>query len=264
MPATATSSPVVQAADKNHTAMLAATYALLRSLRANLIAKASSFENVYERTILAGAVGESRFTANLSIINPRAVEAAQQRAAELVQYLDDEARETMRQVFGETLMGRMTTAQSNRVIRDLIGLDSRSAVAVMNYRSGLNASMNGTAPFPTPDLADGRFTGNNLTPGKIDSLTDRYTSRLLTRRADNIARTEVMTAAHRGQMENWRAAAEQGLFDPEKAQRVWVSTEDSRECPVCAELDGQTFLFDSSEMPPEHPSCRCTLSLVVE
>lgn len=244
--------------------MHAAIYALIRGLRTNLIAKASperAFETVWERTVLAGAAAESRFAARLDIINPRAVEAAKQRSAEMIGYLEDEARQTLRAVFGETLAANMTTAQTNQAVRSLVGLDARSAVAVVSYRNGLTASMNGEGPFPKPDLADRRFSGANLTPQKIDTLSERYTNRLIARRADVITRTEVLTAAHRGQAENWRAAAEQGLFDPAQAQREWVSTEDARACPICAELDGQTFPFDSPEMPPEHPQCRCTLTL---
>jgi hypothetical protein len=116
--------------------------------------------------------------------------------------------------------------------------------------------------------------------------------RLLKRRAENIARTETIRAANMGTQFGWDAAADAGLLPP-GTQKVWIATEDSRTCPICAVLDGNTvdlggnfdvsveataFTIEGEEIrvtatrpmkrssttrtPPAHPSCRCTLGLV--
>ena len=38
----------------------------------------------------------------------------------------------------------------------------------------------------------------------------------------------------------------------------WTATLDSRTCPICGELDGQTFPPGDGVRPPEHHQCRCT------
>ena len=49
---------------------------------------------------------------------------------------------------------------------------------------------------------------------------------------------------------------------PEKLLVIWITERDSRVCPICSPLDGQTF--DIDESPPQpvddtHPGCRCRL-----
>ena len=74
------------------------------------------------------------------------------------------------------------------------------------------------------------------------------------RRAETLARTEVIRAHHLGnitEMENWKVA---GV----RVRAEWDSAEDSRVCPICAGLEGQVFtLTKIRDMIPAHPNCRC-------
>lgn len=78
-------------------------------------------------------------------------------------------------------------------------------------------------------------------------------------RAELIAETEIMRAAHAGRRLAWQEQATAG------AKRIWIAMPDC--CEECEELDGRTAslngtYFGGSEGPPLHPRCRCTEELV--
>lgn len=87
-------------------------------------------------------------------------------------------------------------------------------------------------------------------------------------RAQLIARTESMRAAHAGQRIAWQQGVDAGIVPP-GAKRVWIVTDDDRLCPDCADLDGETANIDGEydagyawvDGPPLHPQCRCTEGL---
>lgn len=105
----------------------------------------------------------------------------------------------------------------------------------------------------------------------IDELTDRIGEIIGDdERADNIARTETMTASNAGQQEAWSQAVEGGLLTGNEMQE-WIVTPDDRLCPECDALDGvqaaigEPFVSkDGTEYDgaPAHPRCRCVLGLV--
>lgn len=83
-------------------------------------------------------------------------------------------------------------------------------------------------------------------------------------RAETIARTESMRAAHEGQKQLWRQAEEEGLLN--KPKRTWITTPDDKLCPICEDLDGREAKLEGEyepgiEGPPAHPNCRCTEGL---
>lgn len=39
----------------------------------------------------------------------------------------------------------------------------------------------------------------------------------------------------------------------------WLTARDERVCPACAPRDGKRYTLDTTERPPLHPQCRCTL-----
>ncbi len=76
------------------------------------------------------------------------------------------------------------------------------------------------------------------------------------RRAQTLARTEVIRAHHMGMMqeyENW------GVLEVE-VEAEFVTAEDDRVCPECEALEGQVFaLEDAKSIIPVHPNCRCIM-----
>lgn len=89
-------------------------------------------------------------------------------------------------------------------------------------------------------------------------------------RADLIARTESMNAANEGQLQLWDQAAEDGLINPNTAQKEWIVGDDEKLCPICQDMDGEQVGLDEDfnvdgediDAPPAHPNCRCTVALV--
>ena len=109
----------------------------------------------------------------------------------------------------------------------------------------------------------------NLSATRVEELTARYYAKLLRARARNIARTEVLRASNAGKLESSTAAHRAGYVGTTTPQKEWVATAGAEE--GCAAADGQQVgLYDSFsttfgnlEMPPAHPSCRCSAVLTV-
>ena len=135
------------------------------------------------------------------------------------------------------------------MIRPMVGMTTRQAMAAMNFRESL--------------------INSGLTLGRVDTLVARFVRRKIRERAINIARTETLSALNRGVQESWRQARRQGLLT-KTAAKTWITTADERLCPICAPLEGQVVGFDEpfqtsvGELlhPPAHPQCRCAMGLV--
>jgi len=189
--------------------------------------------------------------ADFSLINPRAVEYALARSAELVTGITQETREVIRVLVARAQQGHWTVDQLARQIRQDIGLNARQVTALENLRNGLLES--------------------GASESRIEELVTRQASRALNYRAEMIARTETISAASEGQRALWAEAKDNGLLDEEATWQVWIASPDA--CAVCLEIaDGEPVLLGASfdgpngpiPGPPAHPSCRCALGLQFE
>lgn len=168
---------------------------------------------------------------------------------------DDEAR-LVREVTQETrraIVNALARASRDGLhpyevapqIRQMIGLTARQAQAVLNYRRALEKA--------------GRK------PDQVARMTDRYSKRMLDRRARTIARTETARAQVAGRLASYEQAAAHGLFDPSAAELEWGSVQ-TDPTEICAQLDGKRVPFGDTFdglLPPVHPCCRCDVHLVV-
>jgi hypothetical protein len=87
---------------------------------------------------------------------------------------------------------------------------------------------------------------------------------LTRRRAENIARTEAMTAANEGKYASWNQQVANGWASPDSVKE-WIEGRDP--CEECAPLVGEIVPWDQpfsngQMMPPKHPSCRCTARIL--
>lgn len=74
------------------------------------------------------------------------------------------------------------------------------------------------------------------------------------RRAENVARTEIVRAHAEGQLDGFEMMG----VDELGVMAEVVSTPDGKTCAECAALEGQTFTIEEARgMIPVHPSCRC-------
>ena len=212
------------------------------------------------------------------LINEYAVQWAAREAALLVQQVDAETRKAIRALIVRMQRGQLTPKAAAMELRQIVGLTDRQSNAVYNFRRKLELR----AGLITEDepisriltAAQRTLIGRRdmSTHAKIDAMVDRYAARQLRYRTENIARTESMTAANRGQQESWRAAVDAGLLRPDTLQG-WSVADDTRLCPICRPMKDQTAplggVFTNPKTaaqyvgPPAHPSCRCVVTLKI-
>ena len=113
--------------------------------------------------------------------------------------------------------------------------------------------------------------GEGYSNARISSLMEAWSQKAIAYRANVIARTESLRAANGGQKILWSESQKNGLLDPVQTNQIWIATDDDRECPICAALNGQSIPLDgawtssvsgaTAEIPPIHTSCRCAMGL---
>jgi len=195
----------------------------------------------------------------LNYIDPKAVEYARTRSAQLVTDIDHSNRMAMRRLIGEHMTEGRSVDELARSIRQTTGLHTRWARAVDKFdqdtvRSLVKSGMN---PQAARD--------------KADVLTGRYRDRLIRRRAEMIARTEVQMAQNMARLSAWDASVKTGVTDP-ASMKVWstapLSSQRGRPCDICLEQKARGPIQWNAAfpmgvtMPPAHPHCRCTAVLV--
>ncbi len=153
-----------------------------------------------------------------------------------------QARELIREFVTNAVEDGFSVDETATLIRDVIGLDSRRA------------------------LAAERFAEQAATEQEVE----KYIGEMLDSRAMTIARTEIMMAASAGQHELWKQSVAHGMLD-DNLKKVWITTDDEKLCDECDALAQETEAdpigmdddFDDGVMfPPLHPNCRCTMGLV--
>lgn len=195
---------------------------------------------------------------NLQFIDPRAVDYARMRAADLVTSIDDANRLAIRYIITDSVAQGRTALETAALLEKVIGLHPRWAKAVVNfdrntYQSLLSQGMKGPAAR-----------------SQTDALAARYRDTLIRRRAEMIARTEIQTAQNMARQSAWDAGARTGYVDPASTKRWMVAPSGSRRgapCDVCAGLNKMEVQWNQAFptghiMPPAHPHCRCTAVLV--
>lgn len=181
------------------------------------------------------------------VVNPRVTEWVREHAGARITEISEASRQTIREIIERGYEARMSPQELARSIRDSIGLHSRQARALENLRL--------------------RMVKDGKSPAQIERTTEAYRKRLLRRRAEMIARTEIIRAETQGQLELWRQQVEAGILEA-TAFKEWVVTPDDRLCPECEDMDGAKVPLDADfvgadDGPPLHPNCRCTIRLAM-
>jgi hypothetical protein len=181
--------------------------------------------------------------ARFDMKNPLTAAAARDNAARLVTSVTRETKKAITAVIQRSVEEGIPPARAAQMIRPLIGLNDRQAMAVINAQLSWEA--------------------NGLPPQIAMRKAKAYAEKLLRQRTRMIARTEILRASNAGQRAAWRQARSRGLL-PHDQQRVWITTGGA--CAICSPLGGQTAGLDESfaggiDSPPAHPHCRCTTGL---
>lgn len=74
------------------------------------------------------------------------------------------------------------------------------------------------------------------------------------RRAEILARTEVIRAHHQGMIQEYKNWGLEGV----RVKAEWSTAMDDRVCSICAGMEGNVYTLEEvSNMIPAHPQCRC-------
>lgn len=224
---------------------------------ADFITKLGQVTVPMTNTITAAAVGEyrtignGRISADMKAIDALSTKYAQTQGSKLIRSITDTQRATVRSVMGGALEGQYTGDKAARLIRDTVGLHPAWAQAVINHRSRVltNALKEGKPLAKAEALADKQ--------------SERYAAKLLRRRADNIARTEILTSENLGRFATWADSIGNGYGRPDDVKE-W-DAELNECCESCRAMHGEVVQWDQPfsngrMMPPGHPGCRCAVS----
>jgi hypothetical protein len=235
-------------------------------------------------SLLHKASGDDLLT-DISIdlsFDPRDEQAANLIERSRFEFLSDftaKQKRALRAALAEAQREGLGTAETARMIRDSIGLTETQWRAVQNYRNLLEG---GSSQSLNRVLRDRRFDstvqsainrGDILTDEQIDRMVDRYTSRMLDYRAENIARTESHAAASAARHMAWKQMTDQLGVGDEDVIRTWNDTHDKRTRHTHRAMGGQTVVgFQPYQSPsgatlrypgdPQAPAeerinCRC-------
>jgi hypothetical protein len=199
---------------------------------------------------------EPTFTFSFDITNPEAVTWIRAHAAELVADVTDETRMAIRALVQRSFQEGIAPRKLARMIREHIGLTRVHSNALFNYQNSLEEAIT---------------EGSQAAFDRAPKLFQRYHDRLLRYRANNIARTETITASAEGQKQLWSQMEGQGFLDKDDGYKAWLVTRDERLCPICAPIPTMNgpiprkdaFKTPRGDMmgPPAHPQCRCSWRL---
>lgn len=205
-------------------------------------------------------------------VDPNVVMFAREQAANLVVAVTGDVIEAIRIVTATGALEGLTTRMQAVAIRQVVGLPPNWAGAPGALADELRAGrFTYSRRLSAADKAKilKRIREETVTEEFIEEMRQRYAFSLLNRRAQNIARTETLRAAHHGQRVGWKQAITDGHL-PATARRAWIVTPDERlrhgEVPgMNPDGRGIDEPFETPEgsvmNPPSRTNCRCGVGL---
>lgn len=186
--------------------------------------------------------------------NDDATAWARSRSANAIREISATQRNQVRYLIHGAFTNGRHPYQTARLIKDVVGLHSRQAIAVQNFQT--------------------RLEGQDLSPEIVQRRVSAYASRQRLFRARVIARTETLMSSNRGQEIVWARALRSGQINGEYTFREWIVARDERTCRICAPMRGERATVDGMWTLPNgrvvrtptesHPQCRCTSGLVFD
>jgi len=181
---------------------------------------------------------------SFNLHNPHFDRMVQAEQARLVREVTTETRRAIANVVSRGYASGVHPYVLAPQIREVVGLTSRQANAVMNFAEGQ------------------RKLGRS--PDQVAGSAMRYAGKMRTARAKTIAVTETARAATRGRLAGWDDAARSGLFNYATAEMEWSAVQDDP-TEICAILNGTRVPLGQTWdglLPGEaHPRCKCAAVL---
>lgn len=205
-----------------------------------------------------------------------------QFARELVESTKAGAYTAVTRIMAET----SDNAARIKEIRQLIGLTSDQAQAVLNFRRQLETRQ--VLGFTPPDgrrldildqtLIRQHMQSNTLSTEQIDEMVNKYFESLLNKRALDIAYTESMNAVNNGQQIMWEQGMDAGVFNDDTARKFWLTAGDEKVRPTHRAIPGMNpggvkirsmfvtpfgLVYGPGTRTAGFINCRCTVILGV-
>ena len=236
---------------------------------------------------LTPPVGAS-FSVDFSKRTPTGKRWADNQSARLITNVSEDSMANLRDVIGGTtgrggrqpmmnLLGEVLEATPS--MGDLAEFGDRLAPSVAGLTMPQhNAVLNRSRTVFGDAIGAGKTVDQAM--DAVEAEASKYGKKLRQQRGRAISRTEMMEAANRGKLEAAQQAAANGMFDPKRAGKQWI-TSSFDVCFVCAPLHGKVVAFQGGEfkptvqrsgewvvelreLPPAHPNCRCTWTTVYD
>jgi len=234
----------------------------------------AELRSLIDRSSLESAAAWSRDIpvrgAVFDVLNPRVIEAVRALDTRVIQTLQAEIRETVRQAALEGLEAGVHPRTVARRVRSVIGLAPNQEAAVANFRRMLEA---GDREALSRALRDRRFDrtlqkalgakGAGLKPDQINRMTDAYRKRMVAFNADTNARTIALDTQRLAQRNSWQSSIDRGLVDPRRLRRTWLTVGDHRVRPEHVKMNGETVRWgerwsNGQDLPGDDEyNCRC-------
>lgn len=214
--------------------------------------------------------------------NDHAVSAMRDTKLRIMQGLSTTQMQTIRETLIEGITNGDNPLQQARRFRDAIGLTPNQNKAVASYRRALESN---SAAALNRALRDARFdrtvenalsSGDPLSAKQIDKMVNRYIERSVRHRAEVIARTEALAAAHKGNNLMYDQAIATGILERERLLRTWNRAKDDRVRDTHDGMQGQQqgfgvafisdagvlLMYPGDETAPgkETIQCRCLVT----
>ena len=228
------------------------------------------------------------FSVGFSSGTPVGKRWAENESARLITNIAEDTRANLQDVIGGTTGGGGRQAMMNMLgevletaptMGDLAEFGERLAPSVAGLTLPQhNAVLNRGRTVFAEAMAAGKTTEQALQA--VETEATKYGKKLRQQRTRVISRTEMMEAANRGKLEAAQQAADAGMFNPARAGKMWI-TSSFDVCSVCEPLHGKVVAFEGAtfdpvyqrggdwvveprELPPAHPNCRCTWTVVYD
>ena len=230
----------------------------LRLLDTNLDQR---FRSVLRKAFLRGAefavdrLTQAQIAMRMDMVSPHAVAWASSYTPQLADKLVEGGAENVQRLIQESVEDGIPPRAIARRIRDHVGLTAPDSRALRRFIREVQ--------------------GQGVAQTRVEMRASRMAMAMIRRRAETIARTEIMRAHNMGQQGAWNEAASRRLISP-TTKRRFVVTWDELLCPFCESIAGATALLNGNVWsvggdvvltnfsgPPAHPKCRCTTVLVL-
>lgn len=211
-------------------------------------------ENIWKQAIVAGTMGQKLFSElekrgfKADLVSEKINNYIENRSTELITRVTTEQREAIRTLLMQVINEGQSSEEFAKVIRPIVGLDKRQAIANMKYYNNVKANLIKENPRMKTENAEKRAREASL---KYAEKQHRY-------RAQRIAQTEMAFAYNFGADETAEQAYQRGFLGGFK--RIWCSAGGKEVCEDCQNLDGNEI--ENDILPPKHPNCRCAVQYI--